>query len=254
MIQRADTMGVFQIESRAQMAMLPRLKPKDFYDLVIEVAIVRPGPIQGDMVHPYLRRRAREEPVDYPDERIRECAGKNSRRAAVSRAGHEAGGDRRWFHAGRSRPTAPRHGGLAARPAKSTFSRQTARRHGRRTATRPNSPNACSTRSAASANTAFPNRTRPVLPCWSTRRPGSSATSRRVFAAALLNSQPMGFYAAGPARGRRPRPRRRNPPGRRQPQRVGLRRWKKFPVQVPAPVDGTGLAALSASTQSTPWR
>ncbi len=58
MIRRADTMGVFQIESRAQMAMLPRLRPNKFYDLVIEVAIVRPGPIQGDMVHPYLRRRA----------------------------------------------------------------------------------------------------------------------------------------------------------------------------------------------------
>ena len=57
MIQRADTIGVFQIESRAQMSMLPRLKPDEFYDLVIEVAIVRPGPIQGDMVHPYLRRR-----------------------------------------------------------------------------------------------------------------------------------------------------------------------------------------------------
>jgi error-prone DNA polymerase len=72
MIQKADTMGVFQIESRAQMAMLPRLKPICFYDLVIEVAIVRPGPIQGEMVHPYLRRRAGEEPVDYPDERIRD--------------------------------------------------------------------------------------------------------------------------------------------------------------------------------------
>ncbi len=66
MIGRADTVGVFQIESRAQMAMLPRLKPKDFYDLVIEVAIVRPGPIQGDMVHPYLRRRQGLEPVSYP--------------------------------------------------------------------------------------------------------------------------------------------------------------------------------------------
>jgi error-prone DNA polymerase len=66
MIQHADTVGVFQIESRAQMAMLPRLKPANFYDLVIEVAIVRPGPIQGDMVHPYLRRRNGEEPVDYP--------------------------------------------------------------------------------------------------------------------------------------------------------------------------------------------
>ncbi len=71
MIQRGDTVGVFQIESRAQMAMLPRLKPRCFYDLVIEVAIVRPGPIQGDMVHPYLRRRAGEEDVDYPDERIK---------------------------------------------------------------------------------------------------------------------------------------------------------------------------------------
>ncbi|TWI11558.1 error-prone DNA polymerase [Aerolutibacter ruishenii] len=66
MISRADTVGVFQIESRAQMAMLPRLRPRSFYDLVIQVAIVRPGPIQGDMVHPYLRRRNGEEPIDYP--------------------------------------------------------------------------------------------------------------------------------------------------------------------------------------------
>lgn len=72
MISRAETMGVFQIESRAQMAMLPRLKPATFYDLVIEVAIVRPGPIQGDMVHPYLRRRLKQEPVTYPSEKLRE--------------------------------------------------------------------------------------------------------------------------------------------------------------------------------------
>jgi len=71
MICQADTVGVFQIESRAQMSMLPRLKPRCFYDLVIEVAIVRPGPIQGDMVHPYLRRRRGEEPVTFPDDRIR---------------------------------------------------------------------------------------------------------------------------------------------------------------------------------------
>ncbi len=76
MICRADTMGVFQIESRAQMSMLPRLRPRKFYDLVIEVAIVRPGPIQGDMVHPYLRRRAGEEPVTYPNEAIRQVLGK----------------------------------------------------------------------------------------------------------------------------------------------------------------------------------
>jgi len=71
MICRADTIGVFQIESRAQMAMLPRLQPRCYYDLVIEVAIVRPGPIQGDMVHPYLRRRSGAEPVDYPGEKVR---------------------------------------------------------------------------------------------------------------------------------------------------------------------------------------
>ena len=65
MLSRADSIGVFQVESRAQMSMLPRLKPKEFYDLVIEVAIVRPGPIQGDMVHPYLRRREGKEPVVY---------------------------------------------------------------------------------------------------------------------------------------------------------------------------------------------
>ena len=72
MIRRADTMGVFQIESRAQMSMLPRLQPRCFYDLVIEVAIVRPGPIQGDMVHPYLRRRNGEEVVTYPNDAIRD--------------------------------------------------------------------------------------------------------------------------------------------------------------------------------------
>jgi DNA-directed DNA polymerase III PolC len=70
MICKADTVGVFQIESRAQMSMLPRLRPRNFYDLVIEVAIVRPGPIQGEMVHPYLRRRSGEEAVTYPSEEV----------------------------------------------------------------------------------------------------------------------------------------------------------------------------------------
>ena len=71
MIGHGDTVGVFQIESRAQMAMLPRLKPKNYYDLVIEVAIVRPGPIQGGMVHPYLRRRQGSDPITYPSEAVR---------------------------------------------------------------------------------------------------------------------------------------------------------------------------------------
>ncbi len=76
MICHADTIGVFQIESRAQQSMLPRLKPRTFYDLVIEVAIVRPGPIQGDMVHPYLRRRNKEEPVEYPSKELEDILGR----------------------------------------------------------------------------------------------------------------------------------------------------------------------------------
>jgi len=76
MVQQADTLGVFQIESRAQMTMLPRLKPVTLYDLVIQVAIVRPGPIQGDMVHPYLRRRRGEEVVTYPSEALRGVLGR----------------------------------------------------------------------------------------------------------------------------------------------------------------------------------
>ena len=76
MIRRADTLGTFQIESRAQMAMLPRLKPATFYDLVVQVAIVRPGPIQGDMVHPYLRRREGRERPEYPKEELRRVLGK----------------------------------------------------------------------------------------------------------------------------------------------------------------------------------
>ncbi|MBK1615043.1 error-prone DNA polymerase [Rubrivivax gelatinosus] len=73
MLSAGDSVGVFQVESRAQMSMLPRLKPQRFYDLVIEVAIVRPGPIQGGMVHPYLKRRSGEEPVDYPSDEVRQA-------------------------------------------------------------------------------------------------------------------------------------------------------------------------------------
>jgi error-prone DNA polymerase len=100
MIQKADTLGVFQIESRAQMAMLPRIKPQTFYDLVIEVAIVRPGPIQGDMVHPYLRRREGKEPVDYPTPELERVLGKTlgvplfqeqAMRVAIECAGFTAG-------------------------------------------------------------------------------------------------------------------------------------------------------------------
>ena len=70
MMCEADTIGVFQIESRAQMSMLPRLRPRNYYDLVIQIAIVRPGPIQGDMVHPYLNRRNGKELLSYPIEAV----------------------------------------------------------------------------------------------------------------------------------------------------------------------------------------
>ncbi len=86
MMSRADTLGVFQIESRAQMAMLPRLRPKRFYDLVIEVAIVRPGPIQGGMVHPYLRRRNGEEKPLMPHPELTDPRA-DTRGAALPRAG-----------------------------------------------------------------------------------------------------------------------------------------------------------------------
>src|SRR5204863_4809339 len=72
MLQRGESLGVFQVESRAQMNMLPRLRPRTFYDLVIEVAIVRPGPIQGKMVHPYLKRRRGDEPIEYPSKEVEE--------------------------------------------------------------------------------------------------------------------------------------------------------------------------------------
>ncbi|MBB2974362.1 error-prone DNA polymerase [Mesorhizobium sp. RMAD-H1] len=100
MIRRADTLGTFQIESRAQMAMLPRIKPRTFYDLVIEVAIVRPGPIQGDMVHPYLRRREGKEEVTFPKPELEAVLGKTlgvplfqeqAMRVAIECAGFTAG-------------------------------------------------------------------------------------------------------------------------------------------------------------------
>src|ERR1700730_15092362 len=110
MLQRADSAGVFQVESRAQMSMLPRLKPKEFYDLVIEVAIVRPGPIQGDMVHPYLRRRQGLEPVFLSFKGARSRPRQDARRALVPGTGDEDCDCRRRFHSGRSRQTAPSHG------------------------------------------------------------------------------------------------------------------------------------------------
>ena len=114
MCQRADTVGVFQIESRAQQSMLPRLKPACFYDLVIEVAIVRPGPIQGGMVHPYLKRRQGKEPVTYPSDAVKSVLertlGVPIFQEQVMQLAIVAAG----FLAGRSRSAAPLDGGVAA--------------------------------------------------------------------------------------------------------------------------------------------
>ncbi|MBB4329973.1 DNA polymerase III alpha subunit [Rhizobium leguminosarum] len=107
MILKADTLGTFQIESRAQMAMLPRLKPRTFYDLVIQVAIVRPGPIQGDRVQPYLRRREGKEPVVYPMPELEAVLGKTLgmplfQKSAMKVARHVAARERSGSIGGRT--------------------------------------------------------------------------------------------------------------------------------------------------------
>ena len=173
MICRADTMGVFQIESRAQMSMLPRLRPREFYDLVIEVAIVRPGPIQGNMVHPYLRRRTGEEAGHVSQRGDSRGAGKDARRAAVPGAGDAAGRGGGRLHAGRGRSTPPRDGRLAAAGRDRPVPQEADRRHGEPAASLDEFAEArLSARSAASASTAFPSRTPPASRSWSTSRPG----------------------------------------------------------------------------------
>ncbi len=177
MVSEADTIGVFQIESRAQMSMLPRLRPHCFYDLVIETAIVRPGPIQGDMVHPYLRRRSGEEEVAYPNAEVRAVLHKTlgvpifqeqAMRLAIVAAGFTPGeADQLRRAMGAWRKT----GVIAKFHEKLVTGCSNA-------ATTENSRNVSSSRSAASASTDFQNRTQPVSHCWFTCRPGSNATTR----------------------------------------------------------------------------
>ena len=138
MIRKADTLGTFQIESRAQMSMLPRLKPRTFYDLVIEVAIVRPGPIQGDMVHPYLRRReGLENPSTIRTPELEQVLGKTlgvplfqeqAMRVAIVCAGFTPG---EADQLRRSMATFKHTGGVSQVP------RQADRRHGGQAATQP---------------------------------------------------------------------------------------------------------------------
>ena len=195
MLCKADTLGVFQVESRAQMNILPRMQPRTFYDLVIEVAIVRPGPIQGDMVHPYLRRRNGEEPVELPVRRARRrcwarpwaCRSSRSRRCRSPSSAPASP---------RTRPTA-----CAARwpPSRSTATSANSTTASWR-AWRQNGYDAdfaerCFTQIEGFGYYGFPESHAASFAllvyasAWLKRHhPG-------IFACALLNTQPMGFYA-----------------------------------------------------------
>ena len=194
MIRKADTLGTFQIESRAQMSMLPRIKPRSFYDLVVEVAIVRPGPIQGDMVHPYLRRREGLEPVVYPKPELKEVLGKTlgvplfqeqAMRVAIACAGFTPGEADRLR---KSMATFKHTGGVSAFRSKliegmiangyePAFAELTFKQlEGFGSYGFPES------HAASFALIAYASA---WMKCWHSD----------VFCAALLNSQPMGFYA-----------------------------------------------------------
>ena len=194
MLSCADSIGVFQVESRAQMSMLPRLKPRCFYDLVIEVAIVRPGPIQGDMVHPYLRRREGKEPVEYPSEALRQVLGKTlgvplfqeqAMKIAMVAAGFtpaEADGLRRSMAAFKKRGQLERwHAKLVDGMARRGYSAEFAER--------------CFKQIEGFGYYGFPESHAAsfallvYVSAWLKRHYPD------VFLAALLNAQPMGFYA-----------------------------------------------------------
>lgn len=196
MICAADTVGVFQIESRAQMTMLPRLKPRCFYDLVIEVAIVRPGPIVGDMVHPYLRRRNGQEPVVYPDEKVAQVLGRTlgvplfqeqAMALAIVAAGFtpgEAEKLRRTISAWKSRgkDSIPRYRrrfieGMVGNGYERAFAEQ------------------CFERLKGFSEYGFPESHSASFALLVYASAWLKCYYPAAFAAALLNSQPMGFYA-----------------------------------------------------------
>ena len=194
MIRKADTLGTFQIESRAQMSMLPRLKPRTYYDLVVQVAIVRPGPIQGDMVHPYLRRREGLEPVHFPKPELEKVLGKTlgvplfqeqAMRVAIECAGFTPGEADMLrksmatfkFTGGVSKFREKLVNGMVANGYEAEFAERTFKQlEGFGSYGFPES------HAASFALIAYASA---WLKCW----------HPDVFCAALLNSQPMGFYA-----------------------------------------------------------
>jgi error-prone DNA polymerase len=194
MIRRADTLGVFQIESRAQMSMLPRLKPRTFYDLVIEVAIVRPGPIQGDMVHPYLRRREGKEEVVYPKPELERVLGKTlgvplfqeqAMRVAIECAGFTPG---EADQLRRAMATFKHTGGVSAFGEKliaGMMARGYDEEFARRTFSQLEGFGSYGFPESHAASFALVAYASSWMKC---HHPD-------VFCAALLNAQPMGFYA-----------------------------------------------------------
>ncbi|WP_419481275.1 error-prone DNA polymerase [Dokdonella sp.] len=194
MIQRADTLGVFQIESRAQMAMLPRHRPANFHDLVIQVAIVRPGPIQGDMVHPYLRRRRGEEAVEYPSDDLKRVLERTLgvplfqeqvMQIAIVAAGYTPG---EADQLRRAMAAWKRHGGMEAHRERITRG-MLARGYSAQFAAQLfeqirgfGSYGFPESHSASFAGIVYAS-------CW------LKCHAPAAFACALLNSQPMGFYA-----------------------------------------------------------
>jgi len=194
MLCRADSLGVFQVESRAQMAFLPRMKPRNFYDLVIEVAIVRPGPIQGDMVHPYLRRRNGEERVVFPSRELEEVLGKTlgiplfqeqAMKIAIVAAGFtpgEADGLRRAMATFRKTGTIHTFqqkmiGGMVERGYDADFAER------------------CFHQIEGFGDYGFPESHAASFALLVYVSAWLKCYYPDIFAAALLNSQPMGFYA-----------------------------------------------------------
>ena len=194
MLCKADSVGVFQVESRAQMSFLPRMRPRCFYDLVIEVAIVRPGPIQGDMVHPYLRRRHGEEPVSYPSEELKRVLAntlgvplfqEQAMRIAVVAAGFspaQADGLRRsmatFRHAGTVKEFREKFvGGMIGRGYSPEFAER------------------CFSQIEGFGEYGFPESHAASFAILVYASAWFKRHYPEVFACALLNSQPMGFYA-----------------------------------------------------------
>ncbi|GAN81433.1 error-prone DNA polymerase [Acidocella aminolytica] len=194
MIRKADTVGTFQIESRAQMSMLPRMKPRTFYDLVVQVAIVRPGPIQGDMVHPYLRRREGLEPIEFPTPELEQVLGKTlgiplfqeqAMRVAIVCAGFTPG---EADQLRKSMATFKFSGGVSKFRDKlvdGMVANGYARDYAERTFRQLEGFGSYGFPESHAASFALIAYASSWIKCW----------HPDVFCAALLNSQPMGFYA-----------------------------------------------------------